>query len=328
MNIAEQYRRKVLYVFSFVGIASTLTFGVAFYLSQGMYSYALFEVFLVALVIINVIYYRKTQNYAVASNVILLLTLVILLFLITTGGYKGTGILWTYTYPLLTFFLKDRKEALIWNLALGLGVGSLLLLEFSHEQVDIYYEPGEIRHAAGAYAAVFLLAFFYNRILEDAMDSLREKSIVDYLTGLYNRGFFMESLNKLVERLSRDPSSQHCVIYIDLDRFKSVNDTYGHEVGDKVLKKVAYMLQRGFREGDIVSRMGGDEFIVLAYDCTGEDIRKKLKNLVSEIESEFIRYNLSASYGVVDIPGDSLNVKDILRLADERMYQMKAKKRE
>ena len=326
MNITQHYRERVFYVFSVIGIVSTLIFGILLYIIHGKYGYALFESILVAVAFANVLYYRKSKNYNLASTVILTLMVIILAFLITTGGYRGTGIMWAYTFPLLSFFLKDRKGAFLWNTLLGLVVASLILLEFSG-YLEVYYDIDQLRQAAGSYTAVFLLTFFYNKILEEALQRLHEKSIVDSLTGLYNRAFFMENLINLTERLKRGAISAHCIVYLDLDRFKSVNDTYGHETGDLVLRQVAGIIREGFRKSDIVSRMGGDEFIVLAYDCRGEDIKKKVDKVVMRIEEVFKRYGLSASYGIVDIPEDSLDVKEILKLADERMYEMKLSKR-
>lgn len=326
MNITEHYRERVFYVFSVIGIVSTLVFGILLYIIQGKYGYAVFELLLVIAAFFNVLYYRKTKNYDLASKVVLSLMVIILSFLITTGGYRGTGIMWVYTYPLLTFFLRDRKGAFLWNTLLGLAVVSLILLEFSGH-LEVYYDVDQLRQAAGSYTAVFLLTFFYNKILEEALHRLHERSIVDSLTGLYNRAFFIESLSKLTERLKREAISAHCIVYLDLDRFKSVNDTYGHEVGDLVLQKVAKIIRAGFRRSDIVSRIGGDEFIVLAYDSRSEDIKKKVDKVVMKIEEAFKEYGLSASYGIVDIPKDSLDVKEILKLADERMYKMKLSKR-
>ncbi len=325
MNATEFYRERVFYTFSFVGIFSTITFGVITYISTEKYDYAVFEGFLVLIAFLNVIYYAKTKDYGTASSVILLLMITILSFLVSTGGNEGTGIFWIYTYPLLAFFLKSRKEALLWNIFLGIAILSLLILEHSG-YLQVYYNYLELRQAFGSYIAVFLLAFFYNRTLERLIELMHTKSITDPLTGLNNRAFFLENLRKLIERLKRGNTSRHCVVYIDLDGFKGVNDRFGHSVGDGVLREAASIIKRNFREGDIVSRLGGDEFIVLAHDCTASKIIPKIDKLIKDIEKKFSEYNLSASYGIVELPEESLDLAEILKLADRRMYEMKTNK--
>ncbi len=105
------------------------------------------------------------------------------------------------------------------------------------------------------------------------LDHLRQLAEHDSLTGLYNRQYFLEELERVVERARRQGGLDCALLYIDLDNFKFVNDTLGHMAGDKVLIEVAGIIQKRSRRGDILARLGGDEFAVLLFDVNEETAR-------------------------------------------------------
>jgi len=315
------YRDKFIYTFSLVGIASTLIFGVFQHLRIGNYRSALFETVLVVIAMLNLIYYHRKKNYELASNVILILMIVVLSFLVATGGLKGTGIYWIYTFPLLSFFMKTRTVAILWNILLVLCLLGIYFLKYIGV-IPSPYSWVHIRQSLGAYGAVFFLSLFYSFILGKLIDSLKEKAIIDALTGLHNRAFMFDVLNKMIALAERG-SANFCLAYLDLDNFKRVNDLYGHSEGDMVLKSVAQILKRNFRRSDVVGRIGGDEFLVIAHNCTVDKLQERLESIRRDIETYLSAYGISVSYGVVEVPKEGLNLSDILKLADERMYYMK-----
>ncbi len=320
------YRDRFIYAFSFVGISSTLIFGVLQHLRAGNYYSALFELFLCVVAFVNVLYYRRTKDYSLTSKVILVIMVVVLSFLAITGGLEGTGIYWIYTFPLLAFFMRPIKEALAWN-----GGLVLLLLFFfwlgKKGVISFYYSWVSLRQALGAYLAVLMLSSFYSFILNSLMKKLEVRATVDALTGLHNRAFVFDVLVKVIAMVERDGSREYCIAYLDLDNFKRVNDLYGHGEGDMVLREVARILQENFRSGDVVGRVGGDEFIVIVYDCRKEALLKRLERIKRIIETTFRKYGLSVSYGVVAVPSEGTDINLILKLADERMYEMKRGKK-
>lgn len=320
------YREKFIYGFSFVGITSTLVFGVYVHASEGNYAYAVLELVLVLIAIVNLIYFHFKRNYELASNVILALMIVILSFLVITGGYRGTGIVWIYTFPLLSFFMKSFRTALFWNFLLVSIVGTSAFLKLRGVEL-IYYDPYTLRQALGAYLAVSMLSFFYSLMISKLLSTLNEKAIRDVLTGLHNRAFVFETLEKIVEISKRNNEMRYCLVFIDIDNFKSVNDTFGHDVGDRVLVEFSSLLRSSFRKGDVVGRVGGDEFVVLVYNCNRESLLLRLEELRKRTEKEFRPYGLSISYGVVEIPSEGLDVNEIVNTADSRMYDMKRRKR-
>ncbi len=159
-----------------------------------------------------------------------------------------------------------------------------------------------------------------NEKIEDTL----EKATKDPLTDLYNREFLSEYAEKVLKE-NRRKGESIALIFLDLDNFKPVNDNYGHEEGDKVLKNVAKMLKNSFRDQDIVVRYGGDEFIVLAQLNRVEisDLNSVLMSLKERIEENFKKYGISISYGMAIYPLETDNLKDLIQLADQRMYEQK-----
>jgi diguanylate cyclase (GGDEF)-like protein len=164
-----------------------------------------------------------------------------------------------------------------------------------------------------------------NRRLESAQRKLRRMVITDPLTGCHNRRFFDEIIGRELQRHDRYgiPLS---ILFIDIDRFKAVNDALGHDAGDEVLRRVATFLLSHIREADYVFRWGGDEFLVL-ISCAEEEARRRGLALQEEFATTFDMSTLPArvglSIGSAEITPDTENVMAQIRLADERMYQNK-----
>lgn len=148
----------------------------------------------------------------------------------------------------------------------------------------------------------------------------------DSLLPIYNRRAFVRELTRVQASVERY-SSDACLVYIDLDGFKSINDTYGHSAGDHVLHEYSHRLLASVRDSDIVGRLGGDEFgLILSH--TNQDAAVVLATrLPQELKDNPISWNgvhlnLSMSYGIVAIkPG--IDVHDTMAMADSKMYQQK-----
>lgn len=162
-------------------------------------------------------------------------------------------------------------------------------------------------------------------------DELRIQSTRDELTGLYNRrGFLLLAQDRL--RLARRSGQPQWLFYADLDGLKGINDRLGHQLGDMALVDVSRALTRTFRESDIVSRFGGDEFVVLAGSpsaSTPDTTLDRLRVHLREGSGEASRpYRLSVSTGVVSLdPTSALTLEEVLSRADEAMYARKTRQR-
>ena len=161
-----------------------------------------------------------------------------------------------------------------------------------------------------------------NRQLETAQNELRQLVITDPLTGTRNRRFFDEIIPRELQRHRRyrTPLS---LVFIDIDRFKAINDTLGHETGDRVLRDVAMFLLRNIREADYMFRWGGDEFLVL-ISCSEQEALRRAAALQSAFASSPHVANLppgvGLSIGCVEVPPDTDDILPLITAADERMY--------
>jgi diguanylate cyclase (GGDEF)-like protein len=157
---------------------------------------------------------------------------------------------------------------------------------------------------------------------------LHQRSLHDPLTGLANRGLFFDRVSHAIARLGRRPGPFLAVLFIDLDNFKTVNDTLGHARGDRLLALVAERLLMTVREVDTVARLGGDEFAVLLEDLTSEDeavlVGERAVNLMkAPFDLAGKSVNVSASIGVAVRADDSTGTDTLLAEADAAMYEAK-----
>ncbi|MGE3707438.1 MAG: GGDEF domain-containing protein, partial [Vicinamibacterales bacterium] len=160
----------------------------------------------------------------------------------------------------------------------------------------------------------------------------QEDSLTDPLTGLPNRRSLFAHLSRELARAER-LKAEVGLLVMDVDDFKSINDTYGHHTGDRALREVATALQSGLRPYDLCVRYAGDEFIVVLSECSREMAevrRQELQERISQIELE-VRpgktIQLGASIGAAVYPHDGANYEALLADADHRMYRDKSMRR-
>lgn len=162
------------------------------------------------------------------------------------------------------------------------------------------------------------------RQLEESQRELREQANSDALTGLPNRRFFNQIASKEMSLMKRQ-KEYFALLMMDIDHFKTVNDTYGHAAGDQVLVQVARTLAQTIREEDMVARIGGEEFVVaspytnrLAAIVLAERLRKAVEDLEVHFEDNLVPVTMSI--GIALLPHDGGNLEDVLTAADERLY--------
>jgi diguanylate cyclase (GGDEF)-like protein len=160
---------------------------------------------------------------------------------------------------------------------------------------------------------------------------IRYMALHDALTGLPNRSLLEDLLAHAMALASRN-GKRVAVLMLDLDRFKSVNDSFGHHIGDRLLEAVAVRLRNCLRESDIVARLGGDEFVIgLPMVEKHQDIEqvasKVLSTLTASFEIEGHGIQIGASIGICEYPPDGENPRDLLQAADTAMYEAKNKGR-
>ena len=159
---------------------------------------------------------------------------------------------------------------------------------------------------------------------------LRDLAETDPLTGLINHRGFQQALRGELRRASLKRESV-ALVAIDIDDFKAVNDTHGHDVGDQVLQMVAQRLQTFVRGGDTVSRRGGDEFLFLMLEAKDENnaanlAAKIIDNIAQPCEVEGVKLTVRPSIGIAVYPEDGESVQELLKNADTAMYVAKQQK--
>ena len=149
----------------------------------------------------------------------------------------------------------------------------------------------------------------------------------DSLTNLPNRRFLEENLQQIINISIRD-KQKFSVLFLDLDRFKIINDTLGHNVGDKLLKNVSQRIKRVLRKSDMLTRMGGDEFVIIAQNIKNDNepahiSSKVLQSLLEPIEIDGHMLSVTASIGISIFPNDGTHISTLIKHADSAMYHAK-----
>jgi len=200
--------------------------------------------------------------------------------------------------------------------------------EWVHRRADGETFPVEVTLTALELEGRKILHVVWNDITERKRNERRIEKLARYdlLTGLPNRRLLQESAERALKAGERHQHSVG-VMYMDLDRFKDINDTQGHEVGDQVLAEVAERLRSCVRQTDTVARLGGDEFAFLLPDSDLDQMQAVAERVIEVLEEPFmingISTRLSASIGMVRHPEDGQTLAELLKHADIAMYRAK-----
>ncbi|MFE4525533.1 GGDEF domain-containing protein [Cytobacillus firmus] len=177
---------------------------------------------------------------------------------------------------------------------------------------------------------LFIVFFFFviAWVLGKKYDEVKFLSENDFLTKIHNR----RSINRLFPIMSTKTirnNEQLFVMVIDVDNFKKINDTYGHNQGDNVLKSLSKVLRANIRKVDLLARWGGDEFIILIPNTiriNEEDIINRFKQSISELKNE-LNFEINVSIGSSLFPVDGKSLEELISVADKRMYHIKEYKK-
>ncbi|GAB6036866.1 hypothetical protein JCM15519_14250 [Fundidesulfovibrio butyratiphilus] len=237
----------------------------------------------------------------------------------------------------LTFLGMDRGETL------GLGLAELVGLENLDDlerAADLQSEPGlrfkfqpRGQHCVVVDARVArveghaLAVSFRPGVGRLAAEEAERMALHDALTGLPNRVLLLDRMRQTLARRGRHREFV-AVLFLDLDGFKPVNDTYGHECGDQVLKVTAKRLVEAMRGGDTASRIGGDEFVLVLAELknglhAGLTANRLIKSVTMPVDYKDFQVRVSASMGISVAPSDGEEPEELLRKADEAMYLAK-----
>ncbi len=215
---------------------------------------------------------------------------------------------------------------------------ALQSFEYVHERILNYSKAGKsywldikIVPLANEYGEVTHYAAIERDVTKqvEKEQKLEQLVVKDPLTNIYNRKGFYEFSHKAISNAVRH-NKKLSLAMIDIDHFKRVNDTYGHDAGDAALVFLAGKLKEAFRETDICARLGGEEFSVLLYDMGIDDAFEKMECVRDRIEKSIItgpdntQVRITISAGIVEMDPENRNINLIIREADKQLYKAKS----
>lgn len=269
---------------------------------------------------------------------------IIFVSIMITGGFPGSvATPCLILPPIITFMLYGKSAGIKMTIAVPALV-SFQWVAVGFGGIDLPDFTSQITPAANIVLVILVAYFvtvsivatyeFQNRILRDELadeqEKLSELAIRDPLTELYNSRHFHSVLENRIEQANFS-EQMPVLIYLDLDRFKPINDLHGHQVGDDVLRIVAARMTDNVRDMDVVARMGGDEFAIMIWGIENEnEIAETCERLRLKISAPIIlndvRHEVGASVGYSIISDKDNSIKYHLKIADQSMYRDKSQK--
>jgi len=240
------------------------------------------------------------------------------------------------TFGVFRFTTREFVRTALQILA-GYALVINLLMYLKPDTVNVYHEWFQWAGLAGLLPLFAMIGGRISRLrerlrtsneeLRSALGAVRQMATHDHLTGLPNRVLFNEELLRALARAERH-TRPVTLFFMDLDRFKNINDTLGHQFGDRVLQEAAKRLASCVREGDIIARLGGDEFVLLVEEQGDSEalteIARKLLAAVADLgRIDGHDLNISLSIGICSYPTDGRDAKSLLAGADIAMYRAK-----
>lgn len=255
--------------------------------------------------------------------------LVLFTFFLIIGSPDGFSALWVSMLPPFSLLVFKRKYGTITSMMMFAILVFLFWTPWGRSILEYDYNKSFLIRFPILYISFFAIAFFLETIITKTYSEvLAGRNRYEYLylhdalTDIYNRyGFY-----KVQADLFKEKDNNRALAILDLDLFKKINDTYGHEKGDEVLQTLVYTIQKVIQEDAIVSRWGGDEFTILFNDSSNsvelcnrllEEVRKCKFNFDGKV------VNISISIGLVVGKDDSLDISEMAKQADSNLYKAK-----
>lgn len=328
-------------IFTLIGTAYLYVLGTVSIL-QGRQLPGVLDMVIGSLGLLNLLIFNRRGRIKPAGSVLLILMACLFLILFVEGGIAGTGHFWLFSYPALAFFLKGKRQGLIW---MG-GFTLLLAIAFV-----VYRVRGLPLLYSDLFRIILLLSlclisaliYIYEEVKSRAQAQLVHKteqltslnarlerlSSYDSLTRIFNRRMILARLDLALKSYQRY-GHHFSILLFDLDFFKEVNDTYGHQFGDRVLKQTVECINsRGIRGVDCFGRYGGEEFLIILPETDLAGARtaaERIRSLVAEQQVVHPETEQAVSVTIsigVAATWEGCSLDSLLRHADVALYRAK-----
>ncbi|WP_456391976.1 PAS domain S-box protein [Persephonella sp.] len=247
--------------------------------------------------------------------------------LVEITGYEKKDLFGWNIREIPIFRIKEEIIYSIWEKAVknGKWQGELTVLKKSGEEFPAWLSIIQVKNKDEVTNYIVMISDITRRKYRER--KLKNLAYYDNLTKLPNRVYFFSKLKYVIDK-SIEEGSRVALFFIDLDGFKQVNDTYGHEMGDKLLKEVAKRLKSSVRKDDFVARLAGDEFVILIEGVDSRDVLKKIsEKIITNVGKPYYidgyEITIGTSIGISILPDDAQDIETFLKHADFAMYHSK-----
>lgn len=321
MGLRDRHRRSIMrLIFSATG--STLVVFALLQLFNNNIAFALFELGASSILIFGAFRIEHSPHLLRWIHGYLIASFSFFIYIIAMPGASESAFVWIFIMPILSYLLLGRLA------------GFLLAVPFMLVGGYFYFEQLEALNNARtmidllnpAFCAVLTVMFMhlYETRRAEAQDKLVILAETDALTELPNRSKFQSTLQRTINEARRS-KTPFALVLMDIDHFKTVNDTLGHDAGDAALRHISSLLSERLRGTDSVGRLGGEEFGLILRDVASPSAFQVIENLRQRIEQSAVRYDshevkLTASFGIAYWPKDAEKLNDLYQVADRRLY--------
>jgi diguanylate cyclase (GGDEF)-like protein len=277
----------------------------------------------------SIIIFRRGNLRIVSSNVLALTQYVthVLILIILPDDIQIAWLLYLLALPFLITVIADYRSGIFWLTMVS--IAPVFLSLFGTNNYEYYYLANWIASSAGLFMAIYGSQIYisnFSKRLQIERNGFEFDASHDSLTGLINRATFEKRLEHCVEACFSS-GRKFVLVYLDLDKFKPINDSHGHQAGDEVLRVVAKRLKHLVRSSDLAARLGGDEFAIIFDDTTLELVEPVISRIESVIRMPIniagCSLSVGCSVGVATCPEDGCDSRSLAQRADEQMYASK-----
>lgn len=310
--ISTSFLQKSTLFLAWAGLVILTPFAVNNFI-QGRYVLGIGSLVIIGILAINAWGFRHGRDY----HYLILLGLVpaIIFFLVMSiQKQEMVGVMWCYPAVISFYMMLPERKAWLMNIT--------LLAITQPVAWQVIETPLAIRMSA-TLVAVSVFTAIFTRVITEQQDRLHSMATTDPLTGVFNRTTLIETLEEAIQVHNRTDEPM-TLILLDLDHFKSINDSFGHDTGDRVLQSVADLLRKRLRRIDKIFRLGGEEFLVFLHGTNarnGVNIAEELRFAVTILKA-VPDQSITVSLGVAGLLADD-DVTSWMKRGDENLYRAK-----